>query len=98
VETFFRQYGGRIVLMARFFVLLRQLNGVAAGTVDMSWRRFVLYNAIGGALWVLAWGVGVYFLGQEVRVGLVWIGRLGYALLAAAAGILLLLLIRRMLR
>jgi membrane protein DedA with SNARE-associated domain len=98
VEAFFRRYGGRIVLVARFFVLLRQLNGVTAGTVNMSWRRFVLYNALGGALWVLAWGVGVYLLGREISVALVWIGRFGYVLLAVAAGILLVFLVRRFLR
>ena len=52
----FRRYGGAVVLVARFFALLRQLNGIVAGTVGMVWWRFLSYNAVGAALWVSAWG------------------------------------------
>lgn len=98
VEEFFHKYGGGVVLAARFFVLLRQLNGVTAGTVDMSWKRFVLYNALGGAAWVLFWGIGVYLLGQQISVVITWAGRFGYVVLGVAAAILLVFLARRFLR
>ena len=58
VEALFRRYGGAVVLVARFFALLRQLNGIVAGTVGMGWWRFLSYNAVGAALWVSAWGFG----------------------------------------
>ena len=45
------------VVFARFVNVLRQLNGVVAGTVRMDWRRFLAFNALGGTLWVLAWTV-----------------------------------------
>ena len=41
VEVFFRRYGGQVVLVARFFALLRQLNGIVAGSVGMGWWRFL---------------------------------------------------------
>ena len=66
VETFFRRYGGQVVLAARFFAVLRQLNGIVAGSVGMSWWRFVAYNAVGAALWVGAWGFGAYYFGQTL--------------------------------
>jgi len=61
VEAVLARYGPVTVGFARFFNVLRQLNGVVAGTVQMDWRRFLVFNAIGGALWVLVWTmVGLY--------------------------------------
>lgn len=65
VHRFFERYGGEVVLVARFFQGARQLNGIVAGSAGMPWRRFLVYNAIGAALWVGAWGYGVYALGKR---------------------------------
>jgi membrane protein DedA with SNARE-associated domain len=67
VEGFFRSYGGIVVVLARFFDVLRQLNGVVAGTMGMHWWRFLIYNALGGTLWVGAWGLGMYIAGQHME-------------------------------
>src|SRR5262249_12846075 len=62
VEEIFSHYGSATVLFARFFPVLRQLNGIVAGALGMSWWRFLLFNAIGAALWVAAWVcVAIYF-------------------------------------
>jgi membrane protein DedA with SNARE-associated domain len=66
VESFFHRFGGQVVLVARFFALVRQLNGIVAGTAGMRWWRFLAYNAAGAALWVTAWGFGVYHFGQSL--------------------------------
>jgi membrane protein DedA with SNARE-associated domain len=78
VEAFFHRYGGGVVLLARFFALLRQLNGLVAGTVGMRWWRFLAYNATGAALWVGAWGLGVYYFGQSLGHVVAMIHGLGY--------------------
>ena len=64
-EEFFRRYGGAVVIMARFLALLRQLNGIVAGTAKMSWHRFLAYNMLGAALWVGFWGMLFYELGEK---------------------------------
>lgn len=92
VESFFDRYGGIIVLAARFIEGLRQLNGITAGTVRMHWSRFLLYNAIGAALWVGFWGMLFYEIGAQagsfqslfhkleyVLLGLFLLGLLGVA-------------------
>jgi membrane protein DedA with SNARE-associated domain len=88
VEAVFRRYGGAVVLVARFFALLRQLNGIVAGTVGMGWWRFLSYNAVGAALWVGAWGFGVYYFGQTLGHVLARTHGLGYVI-----GLLALILI-----
>jgi membrane protein DedA with SNARE-associated domain len=66
IEHFFHRYGGAVVLLARFVEGLRQLNGLVAGTMLMPWHLFLVYNAIGAALWIGVWGIGVYFLGHKL--------------------------------
>lgn len=65
VRRFFDRYGGWVIVFARFVVILRQLNGIVAGTLEMHWVRFVLLNALGAALWVAVWGGGIYWLGRR---------------------------------
>lgn len=60
LESLFRSKGFWIVMTARFFAILRQLNGLIAGTVAMPFPRFLAANIIGAAAWVLVWGVGPY--------------------------------------
>ena len=64
-ESFFRKHGKSIVVAARFFAGLRQLNGIVAGIARMSWRSFLLYNALGAAFWVGFWSSLFYLLGKE---------------------------------
>jgi membrane protein DedA with SNARE-associated domain len=63
VEAVFARYGPVTVGFARFFNVLRQLNGVVAGTLEMDWRWFLAFNALGGALWVLVWTMVGFYLG-----------------------------------
>ena len=65
VEGVFARYGAATVVFARFVNVLRQLNGVVAGTLGMNWWRFLLFNALGGALWVATWVLGAYYLGEH---------------------------------
>ncbi|MHB8667244.1 MAG: DedA family protein, partial [Burkholderiales bacterium] len=92
-ERFFAHYGAEVVIIARFFPLLRQLNGIVAGSAGMDWKRFVFYNALGGLIWVGAWSTGVFIFGKQIAVWMarvhtaeLWLaGALALALLAAAA-------------
>ena len=58
VEAFFRSATATSSSCSRqFFVILRQFNGIVAGTAGKYVRpRFFIYNAIGSALWVGFWG------------------------------------------
>jgi membrane protein DedA with SNARE-associated domain len=80
VEGFFHRYGGQVVLLARFFALVRQLNGIVAGTAGMGWWRFLAFNAAGAALWVSAWGFGVYYFGQSLAHVVARLHGLGYVI------------------
>ena len=66
VEAVFARYGPVAVGGARFFNVLRQLNGVVAGILMMDWWRFLFFNALGCAAWVLVWGFAGFYLSEHV--------------------------------
>ena len=63
---FFQRHGGKIIVVARFIEGLRQANGIIAGTSGMRWTRFLIFNAIGAALWVLVWTSIGYLSGSHI--------------------------------
>jgi membrane protein DedA with SNARE-associated domain len=63
---FFERHGGKIIIVARFIEGLRQANGVIAGTTGMHWSRFLVFNAIGAALWVAVWTSVGYLSGSHI--------------------------------
>jgi membrane protein DedA with SNARE-associated domain len=65
VEAVFARYGPATVCFARFFNVLRQLNGIVAGSLEMDWRQFLAFNALGGAIWVLLWTMAGRYLGSH---------------------------------
>jgi membrane protein DedA with SNARE-associated domain len=65
VEAIFARYGPLTVGFARFFSVLRQLNGVVAGSLEMDWRRFLVFNTLGGTLWVIVWTMAGFYLGKH---------------------------------
>lgn len=68
VEDVTKKYGAFVVVVARFFVLLRQLNGLVAGSANMPWPRFLIANVLGSMLWVLFWTTLAYQFGQHISL------------------------------
>src|SRR5947209_2125870 len=64
--AFFERHGGKIIVIARFVEGLRQANGIIAGISEMHWAKFVVFNAIGAALWVAVWVSVGYFSGSHI--------------------------------
>ena len=68
MEGFFERHGGAVIVGARFLDIFRQVNGIVAGIVEMPWWRFFFYNALGAALWVGFWSMGVFYLGSHLNI------------------------------
>ncbi|MCR9086847.1 MAG: DedA family protein [Rhodobacteraceae bacterium] len=63
-EQMLDRYGFFVVLSARFLPLLRQLNGLVAGTTQMRWRQFFVADMVGSAVWVAFWSIIGYKVGR----------------------------------
>ncbi|WP_031574672.1 DedA family protein [Acidithiobacillus thiooxidans] len=65
---FFQRFGAPVVLVGRFIVPLRQLQGYLAGAAQMKGAPFMIWNGIGAACWVGAWGGAAFFLAQQIPI------------------------------
>jgi len=82
-ETLFERYGSGTILFARFVFGMRVFAGPLAGVLRMPWKRFVVFNALGAALWVTAIALVGYSVGSRWNVLMHFIKRFDLALEAA---------------
>lgn len=62
-EEFFQRYGGRAIVLARFVPIVRTYVPLVAGAARHSYRHFVMWNVLGGLLWVTLMVVAGSLLG-----------------------------------
>jgi membrane-associated protein len=62
-RDYFEKYGVRTLIIARFLPIVRTFAPILAGLVKMNFLRYMLYNVLGGLIWVFTLVGGGYFLG-----------------------------------
>jgi membrane protein DedA with SNARE-associated domain len=93
MERAFNRFGGWFVTFARFFEVLRQVNGIVAGTMEMPFRRFLMFNGTGALLWITVWGFGSWRLGTHMRGFENIFEQAGTVLFVAGVAVLLIVLL-----
>jgi membrane protein DedA with SNARE-associated domain len=63
-QRFFEKHGDKTVFFGRFVAVLRTWAAFLAGVNQMHWRSFFIYNASGGILWAIIYGLLGYYAGQ----------------------------------
>lgn len=51
-SDFFKRYGGKTIIIARFVPIVRTFAPFVAGSGAMDYKKFMSYNVIGALLWV----------------------------------------------
>jgi membrane protein DedA with SNARE-associated domain len=93
-DRFFARHGSKTVFFARFITGLRVIGALLAGASRLSWKRFLLFNALGAIVWATTFGVVGYALGYSWHTLEQWIGSSGMILLALVSVIGGLLILR----
>jgi membrane-associated protein len=66
-HSFYEKYGGKTIIIARFIPIVRTFAPIVAGAAKMPYRNFVVYNVVGGFLWVFSMILAGYFLGNLLK-------------------------------
>lgn len=63
-HQFYEKYGGKTIIIARFMPIIRTFAPFVAGIGRMSYGRFLVYNVIGGILWIVIFMLAGYWFGN----------------------------------
>jgi membrane-associated protein len=61
-HEFYERHGGKTIILARFVPVIRTFAPVVAGMANMPYRKFAVFNIIGGVGWVFSMTMIGYLL------------------------------------
>jgi len=85
VHGFFSRHGAKTVFFGRFIALLRTWAALLAGTAEMPYDVFTLYNVMGGITWATLFGTLGYVFGRSLPLLERYIGQASLAVVLLVA-------------
>ncbi len=84
-HAFFEKHGTKAIIMARFVPFVRTFVPFAAGVSEMSYKKYLVFDVVGGALWIGSLLSAGYLLGTvdfiSKHVDMVCLGIIGVSVL-----------------
>ena len=65
-HEFYEKYGGRAVILARFVPIVRTFCPPVAGAAMMRYSTYLLYDIVGGTVWISSMLLGGYIAGARI--------------------------------
>src|SRR5688572_15869472 len=63
-HAFYERHGGKTIILARFVPIIRTFAPFVAGVGAMTYSRFLVYNVVGGIVWVALFVLAGYYFGN----------------------------------
>jgi membrane-associated protein len=63
-HAFFDRYGPKTIILARFVPIVRTFTPFVAGIAEMKYRTFLLFDLLGGFIWIFSLTIAGYLLGH----------------------------------
>jgi Uncharacterized membrane-associated protein len=91
-DAFFIKHGGKSIIIARFIPIIRTFAPFVAGVGKMPYHKFIIFNVIGGMLWVSVALFSGYFFGNipivKDNFGMVVLGIVAVSLIPVAISVI----------
>lgn len=91
-HQFYEKHGGKAIVLARFFPIIRTFAPFVAGMGSMDYRRFLAFSLSGSLAWVGFFVLGGYFFGNipviRDNLTLMMLGIIALSLLPGVIGFL----------
>src|SRR3989344_3946641 len=65
-QRFYDKHGGKTIILARFIPVIRAFAPVVAGAGKMNYKKFLIFNLVGGVLWAIGVTLAGYCLGSLI--------------------------------
>lgn len=65
-KAFYEKHGGQALIIGWLIPVIRTFVPVVAGMAEMPFKRFMIYNCLGGIIWAGGITLLGYFLGTEI--------------------------------
>ncbi len=65
-QKFYEKHGPKTIVLARFVPIIRTFAPTVAGAGKMNYKKFLVYNVLGGIGWVMSMTLLGYFLGRSI--------------------------------
>lgn len=67
-HDFYEKRGGAAIIIARFLPIVRTFAPIVAGVVKMDFKKFITYNILGAALWIVSITTLGFLLGENIWI------------------------------
>lgn len=67
-KKFYEEHGGKAIILGRFIPVVRTFVPIVAGSLEMPYKKFFMFNVIGGILWVASLTLLGYFVGEIIDI------------------------------
>ena len=95
VDQFFERHGDKTIFFQRWITGVRVIGALVAGTTQMRWSRFLVFNCLGAITWVTAISVLAYIFAVNLASLVKILGRSSLALLAVVLAVAVFFYFRR---
>ena len=66
-KEYYDKHGGKAIILGRFIPIIRTFVPMVAGVVKLPYKKFVVFNVVGGVIWIFSMTILGYTIGEMFK-------------------------------